>query len=100
MKGIKDFEKKYEELYNSGIEYIIEEARKILRKHKNLDEFIMGMGTWFFTYKDGSIVYDVKYINESRLVKFVNEYDDSMKFTGTSIRFSANSKIRKAGDIS
>ena len=81
-------------------------ARDILKKNKSLHEFVMGMGTWFFTYKNGETIspYETRmngsfeyYTILSRrsfkpLADFMGEWNDILKLTGESMRFTATSK--------
>ncbi len=116
------WEKKRSELYQAGLEFIEQEARKILKAHPNLDEFVMAMGMWTFDYKT-PLQYPrgnswsreiaamggghqtshgwqwrscegVAYITDSPLGKFMDEWDESMHFTGTPMRFTADGPKR------
>lgn len=86
-----------------GLSLVIVEnkARAILQQHSNLDEFIMCMGGWFFTSKrkdtrGQAIIIDPyddihrcpKYMTGLR--RFIDEWDDYLKITGESVRFTAN----------
>lgn len=81
-------------------------ARQILSEHKELDEFIMAMGSYFFTYKnkkreDYLSAYTQKmnaswnyYYEDSEpflipLNKFIGEWDNYLKITGDAMRFTA-----------
>lgn len=82
-------------------------ARKILSEHKELNEFVMAMGTYFFTYKSKNrknetlSPYITKmnasfncYLVETEpflkpLNDFINEWDSILKITGESMRFTA-----------
>ncbi len=68
-------------------------ARKILTKHANLDEFVMGMGTAFFTVKgsDENLgLEDRKYFKPLRDLIF--NFDDTLGLTGEPMRFTATDK--------
>lgn len=89
-------------------------ARTILRNHPHLHEFVMCMGTYFFTAKekdaDGNskiidtterrmnasydyyIVDSFKYFRA--LNDFIADWDDTLKITGTPMRFTAKGKIK------
>ena len=95
---------KVEELYaaceKAAEEHIISEARKILKAHKNLDEFVIAMGDWFFTLKEKDeegftkIVHNPpKYIDESELFKFLYEWDRQLYLSGMGIRFRVDGPI-------
>lgn len=83
-------------------------ARNILVRHPALEEFVMGMGGWFFTTSAktrrdylGNGVYsefrseildgkDRKYF--APMVKFMEKWDYDLKLTGTAMRFTATGK--------
>lgn len=82
-------------------------ARKILTDHNELDEFIMAMGSYFFTYKDGGADLQplTQKMNESfnyyyedsepylkPLNDFISEWDKRLKMTGDAMRFTAKSE--------
>lgn len=50
---LKAIEEHYERASDMAIGLIETEARKILLADPDLDEFLMAMGSCFFTYKDG-----------------------------------------------
>jgi len=91
--------------------YVEQEARKILVEHPELNEFIMAMGFWYFTWKVGAtdqngivredymshviLDGDVKFIDDSDLAEFMAEWDDILKITGEPMRFTAKGKLRK-----
>jgi len=67
------------------------EARRILRLHPEFDEFIMSMGSCFFTQKNNE--HDHVYpseLEEEELSFFLGEWDDIFRITGNSTRFTAN----------
>ncbi len=100
-----------------AIELVKHEARKILRADDDLDEFVMAMGSCFFTYKDGS-KYDIfAYTDElidqmdedghdwhgaqdgilhdrfqPKFMDMIDDLDDKFKVCGYPVRFTANSK--------
>lgn len=92
------FQLRYSELEKESMRIVECEARKILRDHNNLDEFIMGMGVWFFTEKrvgQDSVILNnhYKYILSSALAEFIFEWDQHLKITGEAIRFTAYGEI-------
>ena len=64
-------------------------ARKILKDNPEFKEFVMANGTWFFTMSDGVTgLMD----NDPRchdLAWYVDQWDDSLRITGESMRFTA-----------
>ena len=64
-------------------------ARAILKKNKNLNEFVMGMGTWFFVHKDGRNCDESDYKSLQEFSDFIREYDNILKITGEPMRFTA-----------
>ena len=71
-------------------------ARQILVEHKELDEFIMAMGSYFFTYKSKKRKDEhlSGYTEDSEpflrpLNDFISEWDNYLKITGDAMRFTA-----------
>lgn len=78
----------YQNLVASVLDEIEKQAKQILRSHSSLNEFIMAMGTCFFTTKTDTIsLYDRPYMSE--LNKFINRWDDRLKICGDPMRVSA-----------
>ena len=83
-------------------------ARKILKEHPRYDEFIMGMGSYTFTLKNGEghvdtmtsrmnsrwvyIISDT-YEYFKPLNDFMGEWDEILKISGEPMRFTATSEI-------
>jgi len=67
-------------------------AREILAHNPELKEFIMAMGTWFFVDKHGHHIdnADIKeYPALEPLFSFICKWDNELKITGESMRFTA-----------
>lgn len=100
----------YSEAHSLGLQEIESLARKILNHYEDLDEFVMCMGTWFFT----SNKYDVNFSSDtdrvsfyigdsdeedevqfdfSELEEFITEWDSNFYFTGNPMRFTKDSEI-------
>jgi hypothetical protein len=108
MSKLKDIEIQYGKASDIALGLIEQRARAILRKKKNLNEFVMGMGVINFTDKNGEIVdhnhqtgYD-EYLDQSYYEPFrwakpvtdiLDEWDDYLKLTGTPMRFTADGPI-------
>jgi hypothetical protein len=93
MKTLKDVDKLYTEACHIALALIEKKARKIMREHLNIQEFVMAMGGWNFWYYDGNQVpSDLKYLEPVR--KIFDEWDDYLKLTGTPMRFTAEGLIR------
>lgn len=75
--------------------YVIAEAIKILKKHPNLNEFISGMGLYHFIGKDdNSLLHNLpKYIAESKLILFIDEWDDFLRLSGNPLRIKADGSV-------
>lgn len=75
--------RKINELYDYAgkleIELIESEARKILAADDGLDEFVMGMGRAFFTYKSGG-KYDLFSYTDEQLYKMEEDEDPRLDF--------------------
>ena len=85
-------EKLTDSLQLLALEMVETEARKILRAYPNLKEFIMAMGTWFFTTvnptaSNKDCFSKMKYLNE--LKDFFDQWDSKYKLTGCPMRFTA-----------
>jgi len=99
-------------LYSTTCKYAVMEveklARKILRDHPHLDEFVMAMGTFFFTDKKGNSIatwdsklmpnYEYRTFDTRKYFKplndFITEWDPVLKITGEPMRFTATSPIK------
>jgi hypothetical protein len=88
----KLLEQQYKQADETAMQIVEEIARKILRKHKKLDEFCMGMGTWFFSDYAGKL-----YDGDDKLAKelddFMNEWDAYLHLTGQPMRFTADGPV-------
>lgn len=75
--------RKINEMLNYGIKLSIDliesEARKILSNDKDLDEFIMGMGEAFFTFKKGG-KYDIDAYSDEQLQELEEKEDPLIDF--------------------
>lgn len=85
----------YQKASDAASAFVESQARSILRKHSSLHEFVMGMGMWSFTTREGDshlpgFYTTPKYINNSRLAKFIHEWDAYLKITGEPMRFTAD----------
>lgn len=84
-------EDQYERVYQRAKDELIRRAREVLRKHRDLDEFVMAMGSWFFTKNSESIEYD-----DSRckaVTDFMDEWDSVFNLSGDPMRFHAYGDI-------
>ena len=100
----KEIAKLYAEAEKLALEEVERMARNILAKHKTLDEFIMCMGSWCFSVRDGlkmrtGYIYtssdyvdhtDLKYLEP--FARFMDQWDEYLKLTGTPMRFTATGK--------
>lgn len=93
----KDVTKHFQAANDVASEIVERYARAILCKHPSLNEFVMGNGTWFFTRRDKSIIHDQdepNYIQNSRLSRFIDEWNRELHITGQPMRFTATSLNR------
>ncbi len=94
---------------DEALRLVEKEARRILAENPNLDEFVIGMGRWFFTYRVGITVrspddYEDILIDDNNdivcrgdaifdvfdtLDTFIGKYDDLLHVTGGTMRFTA-----------
>ena len=94
----KDISHHYDEACRLAIEEVERLARKILCKHRNLDEFVMAMGLAIFTEKGKDFVRYGGLDLEDRayfkpLERFLYEWDDYLKLTGAPMRFTADGPV-------
>lgn len=94
MKKSHSIEYYYNKAFKLAINKTENMARRILKQHPNLDEFIIGMGSWSFTRKNGDIEIDtfspIKYVNN--FASLMNKWDELFHITGTPMRFTAKGK--------
>lgn len=87
-------------LYGAALKLIESRARKILAAHHNLDEFVMAMGGWLFTQRNGenkiSDCDDRQYIPSYALpfARMMDAFDRlELKVTGEPMRFTARGPV-------
>ena len=90
---IKKIDALYDEAANLAVDLIEQEARRVLKKHPRLKEFIMAMGGCVFTDQNGDAVdfWEASYLEDFN--NMVNELDERFHITGTPMRFTATSEI-------
>lgn len=99
----------YEKASETASKVVEKMARKILIEHPELDEFVMAMGSYFFTYKNrsGNLSPMTQKMNKSwnyyyedsepflkPLNDLISKWDKVLKITGDSMRFTANGEKR------
>lgn len=110
-------DKMFEDASDLAIKLIKDEARKILKADDGLDEFVMAMGSCFFTYKDGG-KYDIFAYTDEQLdqmdedghdwygaqngilhdrfqpefMDMIDDLNEKFNVCGYPVRFTANSK--------
>lgn len=92
MRTVNDVRKHMRDATRIAVELVEGHARRILRTHANLDEFVMGMGRAFFTLKgDDKTNLDT---DERRYFKpiddLLHEFDQELHITGIPMRFTAD----------
>lgn len=89
-------------LYRWALRLIEKRARRILLYHSALDEYVMGMGCWIFTKRNG--LDDISTVYRERIPAYVvpftrmmDAFDDmELKVTGESMRFTAHGPVVNA----
>lgn len=94
----KQIETYYDQASADASAFVEQEARALLHKHPCLQEFVMGMGLWSFSTQSGEshlpgFYTTPKYITNSRLGKFINQWDEYLKITGEPMRFTADGPV-------
>jgi hypothetical protein len=88
-----------EEIYACALALVENRARKILRSHSNLDEFVMGMGGWLFSrHGSGDSISDIELSHIPAYVlsfkKMMDEFSDmDLRVTGEPMRFTADGPV-------
>lgn len=90
LKQINDL---HNQAFNLAIKLVELEARKILSKHKSLNEFIMCMGSAFFTDKQGNPINSWDYKYTLTFINFVDDLNNTFKIMGYPMRFTAEGEI-------
>lgn len=81
----------YQAAYDTALELIEKRARVILRKHRNLTEFLSAMGAWFFIDKNGDTFTEFEYMKP--VADIYDEWDEYLKLSGEPMRFTADGPI-------
>lgn len=94
---ILELKKKMDEVFFMSYDITEDLARKILKDNPQLDEFIMCMGSFFFTDKKGNDIDTFNSVVSKRLEKsfqplndFICDWDNTLKITSEPMRFTAN----------
>ena len=80
------------EILKLSVDLVEAEARKILKKHKSLDEFVMCMGSGFFTDANEPME-DEKFEYFRSFFKMLYDLNDSCKVCGFPMRFTADGEV-------
>ena len=86
---IKELHSKASELASKEV---IRLARKTMAADATLEEFIMGMGTWYFKDANG-LIYDENDKRFAEIEAFISEWDNELRITGEPMRFTPNGPI-------
>lgn len=86
-------EKHHEETVKMALELLEHKARVILKAHPNLQEFVMAMGTFFFTDRDGHPVNNPPWYMQP-VHDLIDDWDRRLCLTGAPMRFTATGPIR------
>ena len=81
--------KAFDDASELALSYVDAAARELLDKHDDLDEFAMGMGTWFFVDKSNNIIHsedEPDYIANSDLAEFISVWDEYIGITGNPMK--------------
>ena len=68
-------------------------ARKAMKQHPELREFVMGMGGYFFNDQDNNHVYPEECEYLYSINDFMMEWDSVLKLSGNAIRFTVDGPI-------
>lgn len=96
MKPSNKIQKLVDEARDLALNYVEEQARKILRQHPNLTEFVMAMGSCTFSTvingrEDNLGLEDRAYFKP--LQDFIWEWNDILGILGEPMRFTADGPV-------
>lgn len=84
----------YEAMSRHAEEYIISEAKKMMIKYPSLKTFCIAMGSWSFYDENGNPINDDrKYIAESPLYKFIEDWDRTLGLSGMGIKITQSGEV-------
>lgn len=87
MKATMTIEQYYRAACSLALAEVERRARRILKANRSIHEFVMSMGLYKFKDKHGNDIED----RRTRPVDdFIAEWDDYLKLTGESLRFTAH----------
>jgi hypothetical protein len=98
----EQLEELFERADKIAIDEVIVLARRVLKLNPSTHEFIMAMGSFFFTRKGEHNAFDNYSLEReikglrggSELWDFIIKHDNRFKITGNPIRFSLKSRIK------
>jgi hypothetical protein len=74
-------------------EFIISEAKKMMLKYPSLKMFCIAMGGWSFYDEKGPTNDDRKFIAESPLYKFLEEWDRTLGLSALGIKITQSGEV-------
>lgn len=89
MNRANQIRKDYDAVVTLALQEVEDRARRILRRHPPLTDFVMAMGTAFFLTTDGSTLDPHERAYMRPLADFLVEWDDFLHLTGCPMRFTA-----------
>ena len=97
MPNTNTVAKHYNKARQIALNLIVLRARRILKKHKNLKEFVMAMGSATFHDQKGDAVFNYTTgrgpIYMDPVYQLIEDWDDYLKLTGEPMRFCATGRI-------
>lgn len=92
--GECEVDRHYQQARETALKLLERRARGILRRHSSLGEFVMSMGIWGFTYKNGERI-DEPFAYMRPISDLISRWDDFLKLTGEPMRFTAKGEITR-----
>lgn len=90
----RDYEHRLAPLNARALAIVEQRARRILRSHNSLVEFVMAMGTAFFVTAAGDTVRTHERAYMRPLHEFLEEWTDALGLLGQPMRFTADGDVR------
>lgn len=85
----------YDQAVSEALSLVEQSALVILRKHSNIQDFTMGMGTAFFTDRNGEMMEVRNYMRPVFLI--LEEWDRYLKLTGEFMIITSNGRKQQMG---
>lgn len=88
----KSFDSNLEKMRTEALIYLNFLVKNKFRQNKNLNSFILCMGTFFWTDLKGEVLYDHE-VKDKLICNFIGEWDSVLKLTGEGVKWFRDGTI-------